>query len=114
MITLLDNLDLLQSKTDKAVFRERSCLSLFELSVFELIYWLCLLGVDVLPLVYNALESDHAVVSFTTGAGVGIYDKFVVGTRACIESCAKPLRDNRLRRGAGSHLPACEIGRAHV
>ncbi|KAL5490200.1 PPK32 [Sanghuangporus weigelae] len=39
MITLLDNLSLLQSKTDKAVFREH-----------------------VLPLVYNALESDHAIV----------------------------------------------------
>ncbi|EJD05722.1 kinase-like protein [Fomitiporia mediterranea MF3/22] len=39
MITLLDNLSLLQSKTDKAVFREH-----------------------VLPLVYNALESDHAMV----------------------------------------------------
>ncbi|KAH8117221.1 kinase-like protein [Phellopilus nigrolimitatus] len=39
MITLLDNLNLLQTKTDKAVFREH-----------------------VLPLVYNALESEHAVV----------------------------------------------------
>ncbi|KAA1474848.1 other/SCY1 protein kinase [Dentipellis sp. KUC8613] len=39
MITLLDNLDTLQSKTEKNVFREH-----------------------VLPLVYNALESEHAVV----------------------------------------------------
>ncbi|KAF7338639.1 Protein kinase domain-containing protein ppk32 [Mycena venus] len=39
MLTLLDNLAMLQSKTDKIVFREQ-----------------------VLPLVYNALESDHAVV----------------------------------------------------
>ncbi|TFL07564.1 kinase-like domain-containing protein [Pterulicium gracile] len=39
MLTLLDNLEMLQSKTDKAVFREQ-----------------------VLPLVYNALASDHAVV----------------------------------------------------
>ncbi|KAL5533231.1 PPK32 [Sanghuangporus sanghuang] len=39
MITLLDNLSLLQSKTDKAMFREH-----------------------VLPLVYNALESDHTIV----------------------------------------------------
>lgn len=29
MITLLDNLDLLQSKTDTAVFRERMALALF-------------------------------------------------------------------------------------
>jgi SCY1-like protein 2 len=40
MMTLLDNLELLQVKCDKAVFREH-----------------------VLPLVYNALESEHAVVS---------------------------------------------------
>ncbi|KDQ60613.1 hypothetical protein JAAARDRAFT_55341 [Jaapia argillacea MUCL 33604] len=39
MLTLLDNLGLLQSKTDKGVFREH-----------------------VLPLVYNALESEHAIV----------------------------------------------------
>ncbi|KAF8228958.1 kinase-like protein [Tricholoma matsutake] len=39
MLTLLDNLSMLQSKTDKAVFKDH-----------------------VLPLVYNALESDHAVV----------------------------------------------------
>ncbi|KAI6151015.1 hypothetical protein BKA82DRAFT_4122860 [Pisolithus tinctorius] len=39
MLTLLDNLDMLQSKTEKVVFREQ-----------------------VLPLVYNALESEHAIV----------------------------------------------------
>ncbi|KAJ6500441.1 kinase-like domain-containing protein [Mycena sanguinolenta] len=39
MLTLLDNLAMLQSKTEKLVFREQ-----------------------VLPLVYNALESEHAVV----------------------------------------------------
>ncbi|KAF9492229.1 kinase-like protein [Pleurotus eryngii] len=39
MLTLLDNLSMLQGKTDKVVFREQ-----------------------VLPLVYNALESEHAVV----------------------------------------------------
>ncbi|KJA27330.1 hypothetical protein HYPSUDRAFT_35179 [Hypholoma sublateritium FD-334 SS-4] len=39
MLTLLDNLTMLQDKTDKSVFREH-----------------------VLPLVYNALESEHAVV----------------------------------------------------
>lgn len=39
MLTLLDNLKMLQSKTEKNVFREH-----------------------VLPLVYNALESDHAIV----------------------------------------------------
>ncbi|KAF8630424.1 hypothetical protein AX15_002972 [Amanita polypyramis BW_CC] len=39
MLTLLDNLSMLQSKTEKVVFREQ-----------------------VLPLVYNALESEHAVV----------------------------------------------------
>lgn len=39
MLTLLDNLTMLQNKTDKLVFREH-----------------------VLPLVYNALESEHAMV----------------------------------------------------
>ncbi|KAK0502855.1 kinase-like domain-containing protein [Armillaria luteobubalina] len=39
MLTLLDNLSMLQSKTDKTVFRG-----------------------EVLPLVYNALESEHAIV----------------------------------------------------
>ncbi|KAK0210374.1 kinase-like domain-containing protein [Desarmillaria ectypa] len=39
MLTLLDNLSMLQSKTDKSVFRG-----------------------EVLPLVYNALESEHAIV----------------------------------------------------
>ncbi|KAF8184949.1 kinase-like protein [Mycena galopus ATCC 62051] len=39
MLTLLDNLTMLQSKTEKTVFREQ-----------------------VMPLVYNALESEHAVV----------------------------------------------------
>ncbi|KAK7693292.1 hypothetical protein QCA50_002859 [Cerrena zonata] len=39
MITLLDNLQMLQSKTDKSVFREH-----------------------VLPLVYNAMDSEHAHV----------------------------------------------------
>ncbi|KAF8644148.1 hypothetical protein AX16_008675 [Volvariella volvacea WC 439] len=39
MLTLLENLTMLQSKTDKQTFREQ-----------------------VLPLVYNALESEHAVV----------------------------------------------------
>ncbi|RDX48294.1 other/SCY1 protein kinase [Lentinus brumalis] len=39
MLTLLDNLQMLQEKTEKPVFREH-----------------------VLPLVYNALESEHAIV----------------------------------------------------
>jgi SCY1-like protein 2 len=39
MLTLLDNLEMLQNKTDKVLFREQ-----------------------VLPLVYNALASEHAAV----------------------------------------------------
>ena len=56
MITLLDNLQMLQSKTDKQVFRERK--------YFVLDYRLHIdvLPTDVLPLVYNALESEHANV----------------------------------------------------
>ncbi|KAG6849335.1 hypothetical protein H0H93_009301 [Arthromyces matolae] len=56
MLTLLDNLGMLQSKTDKQVFRERGYsqhpFSHFGLSIPS----------DVLPLVYNALESEHAIV----------------------------------------------------
>jgi SCY1-like protein 2 len=56
MLTLLDNLHLLQSKTDKTVFRERMELSFCPNTVFNVF-------TEVLPLVYNALESEHAVVS---------------------------------------------------
>lgn len=58
MLTLLDNLGMLQNKTDKSTFRERkSYLDKIHKRVFNV-------GCsDVLPLVYNALESDHAVVS---------------------------------------------------
>lgn len=56
MLTLLDNLTMLQDKTEKNVFRERRpifrCFSVIELYIFS----------DVLPLVYNALESEHAIV----------------------------------------------------
>ena len=54
MLTLLDNLTMIQSKTEKPVFRERKsiCFSQTPLSEF----------IDVLPLVYNALDSEHALV----------------------------------------------------
>ena len=56
MLTLLDNLTMLQDKTDKNVFRERrSIVSLFPMIEPHL-------SPDVLPLVYNALESEHAIV----------------------------------------------------
>ena|ERR1700761_6048909 len=58
MLTLLDNLPLLQEKADKGVFKER-----------EVSIWCCgalvyMISSDVLPLVYNALESEHAVVCY--------------------------------------------------
>lgn len=59
MITLLDNLQMLQSKTEKSVFRER------KRGFIE--FTRCDSQVthpDVLPLVYNAMESEHAHVSF--------------------------------------------------
>ena len=56
MLTLLDNLHTLQEKTEKAVFRERASGHLFHV-VGVLTY-----PSDVLPLVYNALESEHAPV----------------------------------------------------
>lgn len=55
MLTLLDNLTLLQEKTDKSTFKDRQ--TLFPFLLFE-----PKVSTDVLPLVYNALESDHAVV----------------------------------------------------
>jgi len=57
MLTLLDNLNLLQEKTDKQTFKERKIYSILFLSL--IMEMLCS---DVLPLVYNALESEHAVV----------------------------------------------------
>jgi SCY1-like protein 2 len=59
MLTLLDNLGMLQSKTDQGTFRERKSSFCALHSQFS-DAWL----LDVLPLVYNALESDHAVVSY--------------------------------------------------
>lgn len=56
MLTLLDNLHTLQEKTEKAVFRERASRHLSHV-VGVLVY-----PPDVLPLVYNALESEHAPV----------------------------------------------------
>ena len=58
MLTLLDNLVLLQEKTDKVVFKERKSTDSFR-GIFTHKDFL----IDVLPLVYNALESEHAVVS---------------------------------------------------
>jgi SCY1-like protein 2 len=59
MLTLLDNLGLLMEKTDKAVFRERKREVFISVLSSYLIF--CL-SVEVLPLVYNALESEHTVV----------------------------------------------------
>jgi SCY1-like protein 2 len=72
MMTLLDNLTMLQSKTDKNVFRERksSCFSYLRFMLDMLLPF-----VEVLPLVYNALESDHAVVSFPFLASVAYWAK---------------------------------------
>jgi hypothetical protein len=61
MLTLLDNLTTLQEKTEKAVFRERmSDLSPPPPYVARVLTCTS----DVLPLVYNALESEHAPVRF--------------------------------------------------
>jgi SCY1-like protein 2 len=61
MLTLLDNLELLQDKTDKAAFRERMHMIPVSSRDPKLTS-----VTDVLPLVYNALESDHGVVGFAT------------------------------------------------
>jgi SCY1-like protein 2 len=56
MLTLLDNLHTLQEKTDNAVFRERTSETPLMLP------YVSICDSDVLPLVYNALESEHAPV----------------------------------------------------
>lgn len=56
MLTLLDNLPMLQSKTDKVVFRTGWC------SISMGTARTLITCSEVLPLVYNALESEHAVV----------------------------------------------------
>ncbi len=58
MLTLLDNLSMLQSKTDKSVFRGGTFM--IPTRPFVSRVDRCL---EVLPLVYNALESEHAIVS---------------------------------------------------
>ena len=58
MLTLLDNLNTLQDKTEKSVFRERTS----ELPFTSPCVSVC--ASDVLPLVYNALESEHASVRY--------------------------------------------------
>ena len=57
MITLLDNLQMLQSKTEKSVFRERK-----RCFIICMRHDSFLSPLDVLPLVYNAMESEHAHV----------------------------------------------------
>src|ERR1700733_6241604 len=57
MMTLLENLKILQEKTEKAVFLEREIAALYGNRRFMSFI------ADVMPLVYNALESEHTVVS---------------------------------------------------
>ena len=59
MLTLLDNLSMLQSKTDHRVFRERMC------QWPHSVHFANACASEVLPLVYNALESAHAAVYIT-------------------------------------------------
>jgi SCY1-like protein 2 len=59
MLTLLDNLNTLQEKTEKAVFRERTSEPPF------MLHRVSVCASDVLPLVYNALDSEHATVRHT-------------------------------------------------
>jgi SCY1-like protein 2 len=56
MLTLLNNVNILQEKTEKPVFLERAyfCTD-FDIRVEVFL--------DVMPLVYNAMESEHTVVS---------------------------------------------------
>jgi hypothetical protein len=58
MITLLDNLKMLQEKTAASVFKERTWVYDGSMENADP----SSTTLDVLPLVYNALESEHAVV----------------------------------------------------
>lgn len=63
MLTLLNNVKILQDKTEKPVFLERERYSTLKLD-------LCTeASLDVMPLIYNALESEHTVVSFAVDLG---------------------------------------------
>jgi hypothetical protein len=85
MTTLLDYLGLLQGKCDKTVFREQ-----------------------VLPLVYNALESEHAVVrihEFGIRMKLNGCDAFI-GSGTCTARRPRSLRDDRLRRSPKCAFPS--------
>jgi len=88
MLTLLDNLNTLQEKTEKSVFRERSCdppLHVACVSAF---------GSDVLPLVYNALESEHAAVRHMASFLLYLYlavSRFKNGLLGLYPGCARAL-----------------------
>ena len=64
------------------------------MSEFELLrdkvlsYGLAFMSIDVLPLVYNALESEHTVVGRSMLTFCNCYDNFYSGARTCIESRA--------------------------
>jgi SCY1-like protein 2 len=87
MLTLLDNLNTLQEKTEKSVFRERTS---------ELPFMLPRVSVrasDVLPLVYNALESEHATVRYMAFF-LELYLAPLQGPGTCPWGCTRPLREH--------------------
>lgn len=89
MITLLDNLKMLQAKTDKPVFRERG-----HAILFPSINYGSVVSIDVLPLVYNALESEHAVVCYLRHTGFTGFDLIgVIGSRKSAEISSRPMRN---------------------
>jgi SCY1-like protein 2 len=86
MLTLLDNLNTLQEKTEKTVFRER----MSSLPFCFLVFSVCAL--DVLPLVYNALESEHAPVR----SMVSFLPRVILsrlGPRTCSWGCTWSVRE---------------------
>lgn len=63
----------------------------------------------MLPLVYNALDSEHAVVSIAVDLSIVIILNYaaLVGSRESTKNGAWPLRLHRLRRSSGCLVPAC-------
>jgi SCY1-like protein 2 len=88
MLTLLDNLNTLQEKTDNAVFRERASETPLMLP------YVSICASDVLPLVYNALDSEHAPVCDHGVPPSQNSTQSLQGPRTCPWGCTRPMREH--------------------
>ena len=84
MLTLLDNLSMLQKKTDHRVFRER------RYQRRRILHYAKRSALEVLPLVYNALESAHAMVHIAILYHPLVF-MMISGSREGIKDCPRSL-----------------------